>query len=180
MLDLTDNPLLVAPDLNWLPELKTLFLRGCSLTELPRGLAFVDEPFMLDLSANQFRRLPAAFNVSRPVADALRLESEWLGETALAEIDAYNATHQVDLMVSESDYQEFFDQTGPAETALWQRLPLQYRRDLRPLLDCEPFLSHPQQARGEFWRRLAVIDADTILREEWLSHPPYNLFNLPL
>ena len=180
VLDLTDNPLLVAPDLTGLAQLKTLFLTGCSLTELPRGLAFVNEPFMLDLSANQFRRLPAAFNVPRPVADALRLESEWLGETALAEIDAYNATHQVDLMVSESDYEEFFYQTGPAETALWQRLPLQYRRDLRPLLDCEPFLSHPHQAHREFWRRLAVIDADAVLREEWLSHPPYNLFNLPL
>lgn len=180
VLDLSDNPLLVAPDLNWLPELKTLFMTGCALTELPPGLDLVSEPFMLDLSANQFRQLPAGFNVARPVADALRLESEWLGETALAEIDAYNSIHQVDLLVSEGDYEEFFYQTGPAQTALWQRLPLQYRRDLRPLLDVEPFLSHPHQARTEFWRRLAVIDADTVLREEWLSHPPYNLFKLPL
>ncbi|MFJ4455854.1 dermonecrotic toxin domain-containing protein [Pseudomonas sp. NPDC089392] len=180
VLDLTDNPLLVPPDLSWLPELKTLFLTGCSLTELPRGLDLVSEPLMLDLSANQFQQLPAAFNVSRPVANALRLESEWLGEPALAQIEAYNATHQVDLLVSESDYLEFFANTGPAETALWQRLPLQYRRDLRPLLDREPFLSHPNQARREFWRRLAVIDTDPVLRDEWLTHPPYNLFNLPL
>ncbi|MNE96941.1 hypothetical protein D3C80_1952210 [compost metagenome] len=98
----------------------------------------------------------------------------------LAQIEAYNTAHQVDLLVSESDYLEFFEQTGPTETALWQRLPRQYRRDLRPLLDIEPFLSHPQQARREFWRRLAVIDADPALRQQWLTHPPYDLFNLPL
>ncbi len=180
VLDLTNNPLLTAPDLTWLPELRTLFLPGCSLTELPRGLELVREPFMLDLSANQFQQLPARFSVSRPVADALRLESEWLGEPARAQIEAYNATHQVDLMVSESDYLDFFHETGPAETALWQRLPLQYRRDLRPLQDSEPFLSHPHQARREFWRRLAAIDTHPVSREAWLSHPPHTLFTLPL
>ncbi|MNM37075.1 Leucine Rich repeats (2 copies) [compost metagenome] len=180
VLDLTDNPLLEAPNLSRLTELKTLFLKGCGLTELPQGLNLIREPFVLDLSANQFQQLPAAFNVSAPVADTLSLESEWLGAPILAQIEAYNSAHQVDLLVSESDYLDFFDQTGPSETALWQRLPLQYRRDLRPLLDSEPFLSHPRQARREFWRRLAVIDADPALRQQWLTHPPYDLFNLPL
>jgi len=64
--------------------------------------------------------------------------------------------------------------------ALWQRLPLQYRRDLRPLLELEPFLSHPRFAHTEFWRRLTLIDADPVLRQQWLTHPPYDLFNLPL
>ncbi|MGB8973270.1 MAG: hypothetical protein WCC62_12135, partial [Pseudomonas capeferrum] len=63
---------------------------------------------------------------------------------------------------------------------LWQRFPLQYRRDLRPLLGDNFFRSQPQQARAEFWRRLAAIDADQVLREEWLTHPPATLFNLPL
>ncbi|QXI45691.1 MULTISPECIES: leucine-rich repeat domain-containing protein [Pseudomonas] len=180
VLDLSGNPLLQAPDLRGLAYLKTLFLNNCTLSELPRGLELVTEPIILDIGDNQLLRLPEGFNVPRPVADALRLESDWLGAPVLAQIEAYNATHQVDLLVNAGDYLEFFEQTGPAEAALWQRLPLQYRRDLRPLLEGEPFLSHPQHARAEFWRRLALIDADPALRQEWLTHPPYNLFNLPL
>nr|WP_225777619.1 leucine-rich repeat domain-containing protein [Pseudomonas sp. Marseille-Q3773] len=180
VLDLSGNPLLQAPDLRRLALLKTLFLNNCALSELPQGLELVTEPIILDISDNQLQRLPDGFNVPRPVADALRLESDWLGAPVLAQIETYNAMHQVDLLVCESDYLEFFEQTGPAESALWQRLPLQYRRDLRPLLEREPFLSHPQQARAEFWRRLALLDADPALRQQWLTHPPYDLFNLPL
>ncbi|MGE8370831.1 MAG: dermonecrotic toxin domain-containing protein [Pseudomonas putida] len=179
-LDLSGNPLIQAPDLRWLGELRTVFLSGCALTELPRGLDLVSEPLVLDLTSNQFQQLPAAFNVPRPVAETLSLESKWLGPAALAQIEAYNTAHGVDLLVCELDYQGFFDNAGPAEAALWQRLPLQFRRDLRPLLDREPFLSHPNQARREFWRRLSMIDADPVLRQAWLTHPPSNLFNLPL
>ncbi|ENB9663859.1 dermonecrotic toxin domain-containing protein [Pseudomonas putida] len=180
ILDLTDNPLLQAPDLRRLSGLRTVFLSGCALTELPRGLQLISEPVVLDLTSNQFQQLPAAFNVPHPVAESLSLESEWLGQTALAQIDAYNTAHGVDLMVNEDDYLDFFENTGPAEAELWQRLPLQFRRDLRPLLDQEPFLSQPNQARREFWRRLTVIDTTQALREEWLTHPPRDLFNLPL
>ncbi|MFY1031864.1 dermonecrotic toxin domain-containing protein [Pseudomonas asiatica] len=180
VLDLSGNPLLEAPDLRGLAYLRTLFLNDCALSELPQGLDQMIEPIILDIGDNQLLRLPDGFNVPRPVANALRLESEWLGSPVLAQIEAYNAMHQVDLLVCEGDYLEFFEQTGPAEMALWQRLPLQYRRDLRPLLELEPFVSHPRQARAEFWRRLALIDADPTLRQQWLTHPPYDLFNLPL
>ncbi|WGV20117.1 leucine-rich repeat domain-containing protein [Pseudomonas putida] len=180
VLDLSGNPLLQAPDLRGLGYLKTLFLTDCALSELPQGLERVVEPIILDIGENQLLRLPDGFNLPRPVANALRLESEWLGAPVLEQIEAYNAVHQVDLLVCEGDYLEFFDQTGPAEMALWQRLPPQYRRDLRALLDLEPFLSRPQYARAEFWRRLALIDADPALRQQWLTHPPYDLFNLPL
>ena len=180
VLDLTHNPLLTAPDLNWLGNLKSLFLSGCSLSELPQGLELISEPIALDLSSNQFQRLPAGFNVPTPVADALCLESDWLGEPVLAQIEAYNTSRQVDLLVSESDYLEFFDEAGPVDPALWQRLPRQYRRDLRPLLEREPFLSHPNQARREFWRRLTAIDANAVWRPQWLAHPAEDLFNLPL
>ncbi|MGN8248000.1 dermonecrotic toxin domain-containing protein [Pseudomonas sp. SMV7] len=180
VLDLSANPLLEAPDLRQLGNLRTLFLNDCMLSELPQGLDLVTTPVILDIGRNQLLRLPDGFNVPRPVADALRLESDWLGATVLAQIETYNAMHQVDLLVCEGDYLEFFEQTGPAEAALWQRLPLQYRRDLRPLLELEPFLSHPRQARAEFWRRLALIDAEPALRQQWLTHPPYDLFNLPL
>ena len=180
VLDLSDNPLLQAPDLRGLGYLKTLFLTDCALSELPQGLERMVEPIILDIGENQLLRLPDGFNLPRPVANALRLESEWLGAPVLEQIESYNAVHQVDLLVCEGDYLEFFDQTGPTERALWQRLPLQYRRDLRALLDLEPFLSRPQYARAEFWRSLALIDAHPALRQQWLTHPPYDLFNLPL
>ncbi|MBF8703691.1 leucine-rich repeat domain-containing protein [Pseudomonas putida] len=180
VLDLSGNPLLQAPDLRGLANLRTLFLNDCALSELPQGLDQMVEPIIVDVADNQLLRLPDGFNLPRPVAEALRLESEWLGAPVVAQIEAYNAAHQVDLMVCASDYQEFFEQAGPAEMALWQRLPLQYRRDLRALLDLEPFLSRPRYARTEFWRRLALIDADPVLRQQWLTHPPYDLFNLPL
>jgi hypothetical protein len=180
VLDLSGNPLLQAPDLRGLAYLRTLFLNDCALSELPQGLSQMVEPIIVDIGENQLLRLPDGFNVPLPVANALRLESEWLGAPVLEQIEAYNTVHQVDLLVCEGDYLEFFEQTGPAEMAVWQRLPLQYRRDLRPLLELEPFVSHPRQARAEFWRRLALIDADPALRQQWLTHPPYDLFNLPL
>ncbi|WP_028633903.1 dermonecrotic toxin domain-containing protein [Pseudomonas parafulva] len=180
VLDLTDNPLLRAPDLRLHPELKTLFLSGCALTDLPRGLEQMIEPFVLDLSDNQLAQLPEGFELPTHIADTLRLESEWLSAPVVAQIEAYNASHHVDLMVCESDYLDFFDGTGPAESAVWQRLPLQYRRDLRALLDTEPFLSHPQQSHAEFWRRLTLIDTHPALREQWLGRPAIDLFNLPL
>jgi hypothetical protein len=180
VLDLMDNPLLEAPDLRPLTQLRTLFLSGCALTELPQGLDLITNPIMLDLSNNQFRQLPAQFNVPTPVANALSLESEWLGEPIRTQIDTYNTAHQVDLLVNDDDYMEFFEHTGPAEAELWQRLPLQYRRGLRPLLDLEPFLSRPRQTREELWRRLRVIDTNPLLRQQWLTHPPLELLNLPL
>lgn len=179
LLDLTDNPLLQAPDLHGLAQLRSLFLSGCALSELPQGLDAITEPFVLDLSANQFQQLPDGFTVPTPVANALHLESNWLSEPVLQQIEAYNDAHQVDLLVDENDYQEFFEETGPAEAALWQRLPRQYRRDLRALLDLEPFLSHPRLSREEFWRRLTLIDAHPALRQQWLNYPA-QLFNLPL
>lgn len=173
VLDLSSNPLLRAPDLRQLPWLNTVFLSECALTELPQGLEHIPAPIALDLSANQFRSLPEGFEIPRPVAQELRLESDWLSQHMLAEIDAYNAAHQVDLLVSDSDYLEFFEGTGPEQAALWQRLPLQYRRDLRPLIDEEPFLTYPQQSREEFWRRLALID-----RDQTFAHAPQDLFRL--
>lgn len=180
VLDLSGNPLLRAPDLRGFANLKTLFLSECGLTELPEGIDAVAEPVVLDLSGNQFQRLPPDFIIPEPCAEALCLESDWLGEEMRAQVDAYNAAHQVDLLVCEGDYAEFFEGAGPEQAALWQRLPLQYRRDLRPLLESDFFLARPVQARAEFWRRLAAIDADPVLRDDWFTHPANKLFELPL
>ncbi|WP_054885436.1 leucine-rich repeat domain-containing protein [Pseudomonas sp. NBRC 111130] len=181
VLDMGGNPLLRAPDLSRMPRLFTLFLDNCALTELPRGLESITiTPVTLDLAGNQLQQLPANFRVSQPVAQAMRLESQWLSSRMLEEVEAYNAAHQVDLLVDESDYDEFFRGAGPHEEALWQRLPLQYRRDLRSLLDLEPFTSRPRRARTEFWRRLTAIDHNPQLREHALARPAHELFDIAL
>ena len=181
VLDMGSNPLLHAPDLSRLTGLYTLFLDNCSLTELPRGLASITRtPVTIDLADNQLQQLPANFHVPQQVAQAMHLESPWLSPRMLDEIEAYNAAHQVDLLVDNSDYEEFFEDTGPGEQALWQRLPLQYRRDLRQLLDLEPFASRPRRALVEFWRRLTVIDVNPSLRQQAFGRPARELFNLVL
>ncbi|MBO9551392.1 MAG: leucine-rich repeat domain-containing protein [Pseudomonas sp.] len=181
VLDMSSNPLLRAPDLSRMPGLYTLFLDNCALTELPPGLeSITSSPVAIDLGDNQLQQLPAGFHVPQPVARAMRLESPRLSPDMLEEVEAYNAAHQVDLLVNESDYEDFFPNTGPAEAALWDRMPLQYRRDLRVLLDLEPFTSHPHQALAEFWRRLAVIDHDLPLRQHAFARPAYELFSIPM
>ncbi|MGJ7548558.1 dermonecrotic toxin domain-containing protein [Pseudomonas alloputida] len=181
VLDMSSNPLLRAPDLGRIPRLYTLFLDNCALTELPRGLeSIISSPVAIDLGDNQLQQLPAGFHVPPPVAQAMRLESPWLSPSMLDEVEAYNAAHQVDLLVNENDYEDFFHNTGPTEAALWNRLPLQYRRDLRVLLDLEPFTSHPLQAHVEFWRRLAAIDHNLPLRQHTLARPAYELFDITL
>jgi len=181
VLDMSGNPLLRTPDLSRIPRLFTLFLDNCALTELPRGLdSITSSPVTIDLGGNQLQRLPAGFHVPHPVAQAMRLESPWLSASMLEEVEAYNAAHEVDLLVNESDYEDFFHHTGAAEVALWNRLPLQYRRDLRVLLDREPFLSHPRQAHAAFWRRLAAIDHNPQLRQHALGRPAYELFDIQL
>lgn len=110
----------------------------------------------------------------------MRLESPWLSQDMLDEVEAYYEAHQVDLLVNESDYEDFFHDTGPDEEALWQGLPLQYRRDLRVLLDLRPFTSRPRRARAEFWRRLRAIDHNPQLRQHVLEQPAHELFNIAL
>ncbi|MFJ4065753.1 dermonecrotic toxin domain-containing protein [Pseudomonas sp. NPDC089996] len=181
VLDVGGNPLLQAPDLSRIPHLVTLFMDNCSLTELPRGLdGIINTPVTIDLAGNQLQRLPAGFHVPQTIARAMRLESPWLSPNMLDEVEAYNSAHQVDLLVNDSDYDDFFHGTGSAEAAIWSRLPLQYRRDLRVLLDDEPFTSHPRQAHAEFWRRLTEIDHDRQLRQHALGRPAYELFQIAL
>ncbi|MBA5708421.1 leucine-rich repeat domain-containing protein [Pseudomonas fulva] len=180
VLDLSENPLLVAPDLRLHPGIRSLFLSGCSLTELPQGLAQLTEPLTVDLTDNQFVQLPDGFALPVQVADPLSMESRWLAGPILSQIEAYNEIHDVDLLVNEADYTDFFEQAGPPEFALWRRLPLQYRRDLRALLEAEPFLTYPERARREFWRRLAVIDNAGPDRQSLLEQPAEGLFELDL
>ncbi|WP_449432899.1 dermonecrotic toxin domain-containing protein [Pseudomonas putida] len=177
---LSRNPLLRTPDLRSLATLQTLFMSDCSLTELPQGLELIEQPFVLDLSDNQFTHLPLGFALPQATGQVLRLESEWLGPTMLFDVDDYYRRHEVDLLVDESDYDSFFEGTGPDQQMLWQQLPVQYRRDLRVLAESFEFMTDPQWARDEFWLRIARVCRDQTFRLRAFTRPPGELLDIPL
>lgn len=180
LLDLSDNPLLRAPDLTRVPGLRSVFMNGCSLTQLPAGLEHINEPFVLTLSDNQFTHLPAGFEVPAFTGRALRLESDWLSPDMVRDIDLYYAIHQVDLLVDEADYDSLLVDAEPAQRLLWERLPLQYRRDLRDILDGDLFEDHPVEIRAELWRRLELIDRDPVFRQHAFDRHAGQLLDLRL
>jgi len=171
VLDLSDNPLLVAPDLGALSQLHSVHLSGCSLSQLPRGLATLREPLVLDLGENQFQQLPADLHLPEQTGQALRLESPWLSPQVHEQIHDYHAQHGVDLLVAHMDYEELLEYATASDWPAWTSLPLQYRRDLRALLDTERFLDHPEQAHRELWLRLRRMHADPDFRALALARP---------
>ncbi|WP_223491057.1 leucine-rich repeat domain-containing protein [Pseudomonas sp. A-RE-19] len=58
-LDLSDNPLGVAPDVSQMPHLTTLLLNNTGITELPSGLLQLRSLDTVDLSANAITHIPA-------------------------------------------------------------------------------------------------------------------------
>jgi Leucine-rich repeat (LRR) protein len=60
-LDLSNNPLELAPDVTQLTELATLQLDNCQLTELPAGLLQLKRLDTADLSGNQITGYPPIF-----------------------------------------------------------------------------------------------------------------------
>lgn len=180
VLDLSDNPLLRAPNLSALPRLHSLHLSNCSLTQLPEGLQVMVEPSALDLSDNQFSALPQSLQLSNDAAQAMRLESPWLPANVHEQIEAYYAQHGVDLLVADSDYEELLEDTDMAQWQIWMHLPLQYRRNLRALLDTDVYLDHPDQAHAELWLRLQLMEANPAFRAYALANPAVELLQLRL
>ncbi|MDF0732877.1 hypothetical protein P0Y43_19485 [Pseudomonas entomophila] len=178
VLELSDNPLIQAPDLRRLPVLYSIFMNNCSLTELPAGLDLLQEPLALDLGNNQFTRLPPGLRVSPQTGGAMCLDSPWLDEQVQQEILDYYARHQVDLLVADSEYEELLDDTTVEQRQIWQRLPLLYRRDLRSLLELDVFLDAPLQTWRRVWRALALIDRDPRLRARALAEPVAALLDI--
>lgn len=56
-LDLSQNPLVYAPDVSHLGQLSSLYLHNTRITELPVGVFQLSELIMLDLSHNQIREM---------------------------------------------------------------------------------------------------------------------------
>lgn len=163
-LDLSLNPLQRAPQFSALPQLDYLDLSACELVELPTGLDALRDPLVIDLTENDISHLPADFQPPRAVGEALRLEQNPLGQTALTYMDDYFSAHGVDLLVGEVDYEGLLDGTTPAQQALWrrlkERLPISYRRGLRELYETDEYLAAPATSRRRYWRLLAWMDSN--------------------
>ncbi|MFQ6573789.1 dermonecrotic toxin domain-containing protein [Pseudomonas sp. UM16] len=180
VLDLSDNPLLQAPDLSRLHNLRSVFISNASLTQLPAGLAGMNNPLAIDLSNNQFITLPNNFTVPTRVGEVMSLESEWLSPQIRLQIAAYYDTHGIDLLVDDSDYEALLQNTDNHQQQIWNRLPLHYRHGLREIPELEIYLDYPQQTRAELWRRLALMDTDNTFRQRALARPASELLELTL
>lgn len=188
-LDLSDNPLLRAPDLGNLRGLQLVSLDNTSLTQLPEGLDSLPTPAeatdgmglsVLDLSDNQFIDLPQGVVFPEHVARAMELESEWLTPAIRDQIDAYYQAHGIDLLVADYQYEELLDGTSTAQQAIWQRLPIAYRRGLRAVLVNDAYMNDPEAARQELWRRLQRIDSEHVMHDYAMSQAPWRILELPM
>ncbi|QCI12602.1 leucine-rich repeat domain-containing protein [Pseudomonas putida] len=180
VLDLSDNPLLEAPDLSQLPRLRTVYMTRCQLRTTPAGLPGLQAPLLLDFSENPLREIVDVSAIPVNVASTLSLESLTLGEQALAQADRYFQTTGVDLLVPDVDYEDLFAGAVPAQITLWRRLPLAFRRELRGLLASTDYVDNQSWAREETWRRLARMDQDPLYRTRVLAQAADRLLELPL
>lgn len=188
-LDLSDNPLLRAPDIGNLRGLQLVSLDNASLTHLPLGLDRLPPPTetsdgiglsVLDLSDNQFIALPEGLVFPEHVARAMELESDWLTPAIRDQVDAYYQAHGVDLLVADYQYEELLEGISSAQRAIWQRLPVAYRRGLRAVLVNDTFLDDPDAAREELWRRLQRIDAEPRMHDYAMSQAAWRILELPM
>lgn len=93
-LDLSHNPLTVAPDLQTLPALQDVFLLNSGLTAVPDGM--VEHPVLqtVHLNDNRITQLPDAFFSLDPNrAEGVRLVSNPLSVAARERIKTYYAQH---------------------------------------------------------------------------------------
>lgn len=180
VLDLSDNPLIHAPSLHRLPGLRTVYLTRCQLRATPIGLETLREPLLLDFSENPLQQITNVQTIPANVASALSLESPTLGAHALAQADSYFQATGVDLLVPEVDYEDLLAGADEGQRALWGRLPLGFRRDLRGLLASTAYVDGQSWAREETWRRLARMDQDPLYRTRVLAQAADRLLELPL
>ncbi|UVJ42322.1 leucine-rich repeat domain-containing protein [Pseudomonas sp. LS1212] len=181
-LGLSGNPLLTAPDLTALPGLEGVDLSECVLPELPTGLHTLRAPVLIDLSANVFTELPDDFLVPEAVGQALRLERNNFTAATRLRIEHYYASHRVDLLVAQTDYDALLEHAGDVQRAAWQRLrvaaPLQFIRDLRDVYQLGAYNVAPQATRRRVWRLLEWMDSSPAGQQRILAHPGSRIFEL--
>jgi hypothetical protein len=154
-LDLSDNPLLRAPDIGNLRP-ATGEPRQCQPHAIATGAG---QPANANRSKRRHRPVGAgplrqpvhgpAAGVVFPehVARAMELESDWLTPAVRDQIDAYYQAHGIDLLVADYQYEELLEGTNAAQQAIWQRLPIAYRRGLRAVLVNDTYMNDPDTAR---------------------------------
>ncbi|WP_434766437.1 dermonecrotic toxin domain-containing protein [Pseudomonas triticicola] len=94
LVDLSDNPLTMAPDLRVMPALLDVFLMNNGLTALPEGI--IDHPVLQTayLNNNQITELPEAIFTANPQrADGIHLTDNPLSLNARERIKTYHAVH---------------------------------------------------------------------------------------
>ncbi|WAB95910.1 leucine-rich repeat domain-containing protein [Pseudomonas putida] len=178
VLDLSQNPLLQAPNLQHLPGLGSVFMVNCGLTELPQGLERLESALIIDLSENQFQRLAPGFTLPVDTANALTLESPALGPHIREQIEEYYQLHGADLLVSDIDYQPLLADASARRLQLWTRVPMHYRRALRQLIDDAADYDDTLTGLESLWRRLERMDTDPAFRELALDSPASLLLDL--
>ncbi len=171
ILDLSHCPLGRAPDFTALPHLRTAFLTHCGLSELPSGLQGLVDPLLLDFAYNPLVNLPQVEAIPQHVARALRLEGNALGAQVWVRIDSYFQATGIDLLVPDVDYEELLGGASADQLGIWERLPLQYRRDLRSLVESNWYLDTLPGSHAETWRRLTRMDQDQYYRRRMLALP---------
>lgn len=180
VLDLSYCPLGRAPNLALHPELSTVYMTDCGLASLPEGLHTLIEPLALDFAHNPLVQLPTANLLPARVARALRLEGDGLGEEVWRQIGDYYQATGIDLLIADLEYEPLLANAGAERRAVWERLPLSYRRDLRNLMRTQAFERSQPQSVEETWRRLTRIDQDIYYRQRALAQPAARLLDLPM
>jgi hypothetical protein len=182
-LDLSGNPLLSSPDLSELTALVGIDLSECSLSALPGGLQTVQAPYLLDLSGNALTDLPEDFLVPDAVGHALSLERNPLSAAAQTQIEQYHASHGVDLLVAQTDYDPLLEGADPAQREAWERLrrtaPLEFVRNLRDIYSLPEYAVAPATTCRRLRRLLQWIDRKLPAeREPILQRPVRRIFEL--
>lgn len=180
MLDLSENPLLDAPSFHEMRNLRAVHLANCSLTQLPEGLQAMEQPMIIDLEDNQFESLPEGFNLPPAHAAAMRLESDALSDTLEDQIRTYYQQHGIDLLLTDGDYDDLLDNISADERALWARVPLDFRRDLRLILQEDAHMADPQGTHLGIWARLERMDQDPQYSRLAIELGAEHLLQLPL
>ncbi|MFF5866171.1 dermonecrotic toxin domain-containing protein [Pseudomonas sp. NPDC012596] len=177
VLDLSHCPLSRVPDFTALPRLHTVYLTHCGLDELPNGLQGSVDPILLDFSHNPLTVLPEVAAIPQHVARTLRLEGGALSPQVWGQIDAYYQATGLDLLVPDVDYEELLGGATTDQINVWERLPLQYRRDLRALVESDEYLDALPGSHTETWRRLTRMDDDQYYRRRMLAMPAQRLLD---
>lgn len=100
LLNLSDNPLMVAPDIENLPALNDLQLSNTGISELPNG--FSSRPYLRTaiLNGNQINELPDAFfNLDPDLTEGINLANNPLSPLSRNRIKTYYAKYAKDLAV---------------------------------------------------------------------------------